>query len=579
MKSTAGCVVFIGILIFLIAPTPAQGITDHRHKPFISWQTMTSYAEEALKHAARHQVNALILEFEPNKDQPGREWNTFLDDLAFDDHVPKMAKKGQSRQNVEKLRANITGILRQAKNQNIEVYLMGTELSFPPGMLQAYPEVADTSSPLLWRFVEERLEEVLRALPDAAGVVLYTDESSDLIMYELKKIDQGATLKKLLEVYHNVCRRNGRRLIVSTFANYDARRLNVLLSALKQIPPSDDFLVDNYICPSDWGFIQLLNPAIGNVGGHREFLTFDYTGEVWGQANLPLCQAKLIRDRVQAAQQKGANLAGINGYVSWYTQNIFGKPSEINLDLAPQLLLDPSQDPQALVRRWLSERYGAQAAGGLTPAFLNSFEVAIKAIQTLGFWVSEAPKSAFPDPVWIDFSLRTESLAVFDPSYKALEDRLVHPDASILAKVIEEKDAAVGLASQALQAVERSKPYLKSADYQQLYNQFSLAQYIAHAYRLYMEMYFRFRMWDQSGRGPVPPQLSGLKRSIQGLAAEMEKAVDSPPVFCPKSLLSGVAMLEGFINGKSFPNYPTSLVFAHSIEYPPVAGGSCETSR
>jgi hypothetical protein len=239
------------------------------------------------------------------------------------------------------------------------------------------------------------------------------------------------------------------------------------------------------------------------------------------------------------------------------------------------LLRDPEQDPQALVRTWLSQRYGAQAAARLTPGFLNSFEVAMKAIQTLGFWVSEAPKSAFPDPVWIDFSLRTESLAVFDTSYKALEDQLVHPDVNILARVIQEKDLAVSLASQALRAVEQSRPYLKDADFQQLHHQFSLALYVARAYRLYIEMYMRFRMWDQSGRGPVPPELSQLARQIRGLAAEMEKAVDSPPVFCPKSLLSDLAMLQGFLDGRRFPNYPTSLVYGHTIEYPPIAWGSC----
>ncbi len=579
MRPTAKEFAATVVLTFLMAYTFTYGSTDLRQKPFISWQTMTSFAGEALKNAPRHQVNALILEFEPNKDQPGREWNTFLDDLAFDDHAPKVSKKGQSRQNVEKLRANINGLISQAKKQNVSVFLMGTELSFPPGMLQAYPEAADINSPFLWRFLESRLEEVLRALPDAAGVVLYTDESSDLILYELKGMDHRAALRKLLEVYQNVCSRNGKRLIVSTFVNYNPDRLDILLSAIRQIPISESFLVDNYICPGDWGYIQLLNPAIGNVGGHQEFLTVDYTGEIWGQANIPLCEANLIRDRLRAAQQKGANLVGINGYVSWYTQSIFGKPSEMNLDLAPQLFRESNQDPQALVQSWLSGRYGEQAAHRLTPAFLNSFEVAIKAIQMLGFWVSEAPKSAFPDPVWIDFSLRTESLAVFDPSYRALEERLVRPDAAILARVIEEKDAAVSLASQGLRAVDQSRPYLKDADYQQLHQQFSLALYVARAYRLYVEMYVRFRMWDQSGRGPVPPRLSGLKRPLQELVAEMEKAVDSPPVFCPKSLLSALDMLGGFLKGKSFPNYPTSLVFAHTVKYPPVAGGSCAAAQ
>jgi hypothetical protein len=553
----------------------AQELLDRQTHPFISWQTMTSFAREALKHTAGHEVNSMILEFEPNPAQPGRNFATLIDDLALDDCAPKSAKKGQARRDVAKLRASIAEILKEARGRHIDAYLMESEVSFPPGMLEAYPEAGDVTSPFLWRFLESRLEEVLQALPDAAGVVLYTDEPNDLILYALEGVDRRVALNKLLEVYHKVCRRNGRRLIVSTFVDYDAQRLEMLLSALKQIPPADDLLVDNYICPSDWGFIQLLNPAIGNVGGHREFLTVDYTGEVWGQANIPLCEAELIPERVRAALQKGANLVGINGYVSWYTQNIFGKPSEMNLALAPQFLRDPTQDPHAPVRDWLAQRYGERAAEGLVPAFLNSFEVAMKSIQTLGFWVSEAPKSAFPDPVWIDFSLRTESLAVFDPSYKALEDQLVYPDASILVRVIQEKDTAVSLASQALRAVEQSRPYLKDADFQQLHHQFSLALYVARAYRLYIEMYMRFRMWDQSGRGPVPPELSQLERQIRGLAAEMEKAVDSPPVFCPKSLLSDLAMLQGFLDGRRFPNYPTSLVYGHTIKYPPIAWGSC----
>ncbi len=89
-----------------------------RARPIISWQTMTSFAAEALKHASDHQVNTLILEFQPNPDQPGREWDTFLDDLAFDDFVPKVAKRGEARRNVERLRANISGLIDKARLQN-----------------------------------------------------------------------------------------------------------------------------------------------------------------------------------------------------------------------------------------------------------------------------------------------------------------------------------------------------------------------------------------------------------------------------------------------------------------------------
>jgi hypothetical protein len=540
---------------------------------------MTSHAGDALQHAGSHPVNAMILEFEPNPQQPGRGWNTFLDDLAFDDSLPKVAKQGKARQDVERLRANIAGIIDEARTRNIDVYLMGTEFSLAPEMLRAYPEAADTRSELLWRFLESRLEEVLQALPGAAGIVLYTDESSDFILYELKNIDRRAVLKRLVKLYLDVCRRNSRRLIVSTFVNYDRERMGILLSTLREIPASDYLMVDNYVCPGDWGLIELLNPAIGAVGHHQEFLTFDYTGELWGQGNMPLCQTRLIRDRIQTARQRGAKLVGINGYVSWYTQSLFGTPSTINLDVAPQLFEDPSQDPEILVKNWLQRRYSTTAATYLAPAFLASFDVAAKSIQTLGFWVSEAPKSAFPDPVWIDFSLRTESLAVWDGSYTDLEERLAHPDAAVLRRVIEEKESAVTAARKALDDVEGSKAFLSAPDYEQLHRQFLLELDVARAYRIYMELYLRFRMWDQGGRGEVPREVLNLEQSLRRLIAEMEPCSSGSPVFCPKSLAASLDELDRFLGGEAFPQHAASYEANQPITYPPVDWGVCSGSH
>jgi len=509
-------------------------------RPFISWQTMSNLAMEALRHAGEHEVNALLIEFNPNPDQPGRSFATLVDDLSFADSLPKVAKRGKLRSDVEKLRANIAAIVAQGKKQNVDVYLVESEVSFPPGMFDAYPDAKTLKPEYVWQFFESRLDEVLTALPDAAGIVLYTDEPNDLIIYELKDIDRQAAVRRLIEIYHRVCRRHQRRLMVCTFLDYEGERYDVLLSALRQVPPADDLLVDNYICPGDWGFMRLINPAIGTTG-HIEFLSFDYAGEVYGQAHLPLCQAELIRDRLQVARQRGASA----------------------------LLRDPSQDPRTLVHNWLARRYGEGAANGLTAAFMNGFEIAEKSIQTLGFFPSEYPKSEFPDPVWVEFSLRTESLAIYDKSYKGLEERLVKPNQQLLAEVIEEKDQALAMAASALKAVEQVRPYLKDLDYQQLHKHLLLGWYVARVYRLYMEMYFRLRMWEQGGRGPVPAQLPELNDRLEALASDMEKAVGSPAVFCPKSLRVCLAMTKDFLNGKPFPNYPTFH------QYPPWRSDSC----
>ena len=530
---------------------------------------------EAIENARDHDVNALIVEFDPSQEQPGRFWSTFIDDLAFNDHTLRVAKRGQDRIDVEKLRTNISTITGKGSAAGLSVYLVATEFSFPEDFIAAYPEARDPDSPFLWAFLERRLEEVLLALPQAAGVLLYTDEPSDLIPYHFEPNRREATLSRLLQVYLDVCTRLERRFIVCTMVNFESRKLDLLLSVLKRIPPSEHMLVSNYVCPGDWGLIALLNPAIGNVGGHPEFLTFDYSGELWGQGNIPLIQARLIADRVRQAKDKGANLIGINGYVSWYTQSLFGTPSEMNLDLAPLILQDPTRAPDDLVGELLEHRYGEEAAAHLGEAFSRSFEVADKVFQTLGFYVTEAPKSAFPDAVWIDFSLRTESLAAFDPAYQQLENQLVHPDHDILQRVIEEKDLAVKMAAEAVAAVRQSQTLLPEEEFELLEHQFSFTLEVAKAYREYFEAYLRTRQWDLLGRGPIP---AGLEDMIQQLAVRADRIEDnfaSSPVFCAESLRHCAGMLSSFLQGEIFPHYPEAIVREHVIPYPQTGAPGC----
>ncbi len=530
---------------------------------------------EAIENAAHHDVNALIVEFEPSEEQPGRVWSAFIDDLAFNDHTPRVAKRDQDRAAVEKLRSNILTITSKGSAAGLSVYLVATEFSFPKDFIAAYPEARDPDSPFLWAFLERRLEEVLLALPQAAGVLLYTDEPSDLIPYHFEPNRREATLSRLLQVYLDVCTRLERRFIVCTMVNFESRKLDLLLSVLKRIPPSEHLLISNYVCPGDWGLIALHNPAIGDVGGHPEFLTFDYSGELWGQGKIPLIQARLIADRVKQARDKGANLVGINGYVSWYTQSLFGTPSEMNLDLAPRILQDPTRSPDDLVRELLEHRYGEEAASHLDGAFARSFEVADKIFQTLGFYVTEAPKSAFPDAVWIDFSLRTESLAAFDPAYQQLEDQLVHPDPDILQRVIEEKDEAVKMAGQAVVAVRQSQSLLAPEDFKLLDRQFSFTLEVAKAYREYFEAYLRTRQWDLSGRGSVPPGLEDLIQLVADRADRIEENFASSPVFCAESLRHCADMLRGFLQGEAFPYYPEAIVREHVIPYPQTGAPGC----
>lgn len=543
-----------GIVSLLAAGARADRLPAGTQQ-IVSWQTMSSFGAQALAQAARHRVNTLILEFEPNAEQPGRQWNTLLDDLSFDDFAPLVAKKGVARQNVEKLRKNLANLTREGKRQGIDVYIVVTEVSLPPDMIKFYPQTKDLGSEFVWKFLQARLASVLQALPDLAGIVLYTDEAAGFTVYKGTVADNQKALVHLLTLYHDVSHSLGRKFIVTTFLDYDPAKMKAMLGALNELPAADDFIVDNYICPGDWGLVRLMNPAIAQVPKHRQFLSFDYTGEVWGQANIPLCEAELLYERLKLSRETGAHIIGINGYVTWYTQSIFGTPSEINLDLAYLLVNDPKLEPREAVDRLLRERYGARAAAILAPAFMSSWQEVQQAVQALGLWISEAPKSAYPPPAWIAFSVKTESFAVWDAKYKPLEDEFARPNQALLSKVDLEKDHAILLATAGLKDVEHAKPFLKAGDYQLLHKQFLLGLYVAREYRLYLDLFLRFRMWDQSGRGRLPPKIQELQKSLTTLTTEMHKALGDPPVFCPASMSDSLRRLQGYIDGQPFPDY------------------------
>lgn len=539
----AGCLLLVHAVLSAAPP-----------RRIYAWYVESNNYDIPLEHVNEYHPNAFFIQFIPGPNEPGGSWATPVEDLSLHDHYPRVAKRGTARANAEKLRAYFRTLTSRTKAKGIRTYLMTGELVYPRNLVEQYPAMRDPDQDAFWKFEEDRVNEVLTALPDLDGFVIYFAETPHKI-YEL----QGGQsveryIDRLISTYLKVCEAHHKLLIVCTMVNYYPDRLQTLLRAIRRIPHSDNFTVLNWVCPSDWGLFRVINPAIGNVGGHPEILNFDFSGENWGEGVLPLGQLDFVAERLRTALSRGANVAGISGFVNWWIpQNIFDTPSEVNLFGAPLLLENPGRDPAELYETWLERRYGEPAARLLLPAFRNSFRVVTESRQVLGFWAMELPKSEFASPSWINYSLRADSPAVWDPRFRRTEDALFNPDERVLDDVLREKDQAAALAQDAVNDVQSAQRYIPRAKYEPLLRAFTRERDEARALRPYFELFFRYKMWTQDHESSRLPRLRQLQCELENWAAYFERTYPNDSLHDGLRIREYVSEMNELLAGKPLP--------------------------
>ncbi len=513
----------------------------------IAWYVQSNNMDEPLRNAGEYPVNALFVQVYP-------DWNKVAEDMSFHDAYPKLAKAGAARARAERVRAELGVAVRKTVEAKLDFYLMLGEFDYPDNLFQQYPEMRDPDKDAFWNFIASRVDEVLAALPDVAGLIVYLDEAPHKI-YELQGNRPAEDyIGRLLSIYLQACSARHKHFIISSFTNYYPERLETLARAIRRFAPSPNFAVMNWICPSDWGLFRVLNPAIGHVGGHPEILNFDFSGENWGEGNVPLGQLDYVAERLHASLGRGANIAGLSAWVNWWIpQNVFGTPSEVNLYGLPLLLESPGTDPARLYEAWLERRYGKEAAPILLPAFRQSFDVVTGSRQVLGFWAMEYPKSEFAAVEWIDFSLRADSPAVWDNSFRSVEADLLNPDERVLEEVLREKGRAAATAQAALEAVEAARRFISVTDYQPLLRSFTRARDEARVPRPYFELFFRYKMWARDHQASRLDRIRELQGQLRNWADYFDRNYPNDPLHNARRIREYVGEIDGLLSGKPLP--------------------------
>ncbi len=222
---------------------------------------------------------------------------------------------------------------------------------------------------LLWQGIAARYDYILaELLPEIDNLVLTVVESR-------KKVTDTDILAKLVEVIHSRCTAHGKGLLFRTFVHHPEEHEQVQRT-LEKLP--HDITIMTKCVPQDWHLRHIDHPLLGNVGGRRQVVEVDISGEYWRLDMLPHSISHVLSRQFAHWVDRGADGISVRvdrGWKPWEHQaTVLGKPQEADLWLLGLLSAGKADSAEESWRAY-AEHYFPQAAEEMIAALRPTGEV------------------------------------------------------------------------------------------------------------------------------------------------------------------------------------------------------------
>ncbi len=398
--------------------------------------------------------------------------NDLIDQLVLPlAHFPEelMWKRNPVRMHtVYNNRHYINSVVRQARDAGVDFYLEVKELSFP----ELLPEIVQglmnpdgslcPHHPFWWRFLADKIVELLEVVPGLAGVIVSPGSRESKVSISTNRCTCERCRSRtpldwyadLLEAMHGPLAAAGKVLAVRDFS-YTVEQQSLMIAAADRC--GDDVVVALKNTPHDYYPNFPHNPRIGDCGAHPQWVEFDAWGQFYGMGFFPVGIVDDIRARLEHCRAKGVD--GVWFRTDWEVINeasCFNSLNLLNLFAGAMLAVDARTDSRAIHDRWVS--YGllsplksgsvAQApavptapgaADALAALMSDSWKVMEKAVYVRGHLFHEDDQ--YPNSVdrAFDMMVRIHGRDQWEPG----ASQRLRPTPANLAIIYQEKAAAV----------------------------------------------------------------------------------------------------------------------------------------
>ncbi len=376
-------------------------------------------------------------------------------------------------------------------------------------------------SPELWAWVTAKYEKLFELVPDISGLVL-TFAETDFAVYRnavSSDLDPPHRLAKLIEVMSEVCARHGKLLILRTFV-YEPQDMQFMHAALGLVAAArqrtHNVVVMTKCVPHDWTPFYPFDSLLGNVAGLPQVVEIDLGQEFTGLSKILHCEVDYVQYVMDYARGKGV-IGAVARVEREANQRALGTPNEVNIHAFCRLLHDPALSANALWREWSVRRYGPKAAPHVIRALRRTFDITNLTLFPLEQWISH--HSLLPDWNYAHGHITSRQNAKWIPGPRQLaaRDELLRPTADTLIKINAEKDLALKFTELSLADLERARPDLSAADYQELKRYLELGRDNVEVFRAHnLAMFTQLHMQARKTAGDATPEeLTALHAQVE----------------------------------------------------------------
>jgi hypothetical protein len=350
--------------------------------------------------------------------------------------------------------------------------------------------------PELWRYLDQRYEKLIAAVPKCAGFVLTLHESDYRVFRDDRVISKDPVperIRKVTQLLYDVLKRHNKQLITRNFF-YEPVEMEYFKTAVAQLP--DDIIVMSKDTTHEFHPFYPWDPLHGQVGKKRQIIEIDLgTEKAWSGRGV-YAQTDYIR-RV-ALHARDTHLTGMVGRARLGWPKPFDDLHEVNLYAFARFMRDPDLATDEVLTDWAKRRgYAAEAVPFLVSAAKRS-----EFIQHRGRWHLEYWFTKDIGAQWNDYEYYFSRVPVrgrykwsHNPADAELEKKLVYPDAETFAKVVAEKDEVIAQVRAGEADLQKAKPYLSPEQLAPWEEGYRFLEDAALLQREWVRAYFAMRMF------------------------------------------------------------------------------------
>jgi hypothetical protein len=482
--------------------------------------------EEAIRRARGYGVNFLVFSHELFRSVEG-----FLASGADadPDNPPawvRELRRGENFRIIPGWQTDLRRLGLLARQQGIPYYMWVHEFDDVPHRFLRDGRV-NMEDPALWRYLEQRYERLLQAVPETAGFVLTLHES-DLKVFRhgdvVSRDDVAGRVHKVSKLLYDVLKRHGKQLIVRNFF-YEPLEMEYFKRGVDRLP--DDVIVMSKDTTHEFHPFYPWDPLHGKFGdgkrGKRQIIEVDLGVEKAWDTRGAYAQTDYIR-RV-AARARDTHQAGMIGRARLMWDQPFRDSHEVNLYAFARFMANPELSVDRVLGEWAGARYPAGAVPFIVSALKRSEFINHYGRWHLEYWFTKEIGREWADYAYIYSRVLQRSRFKWTRSEadRALEQKLYRPDEATFQRLITEKDLVVASVRDAQADLRQARRYLTAAQLAPLDEDFRFLQDAALLQREWIRAYFTQRLYVDD---PKPAR----KQAFEEAVARLEQMERTPGV-------------------------------------------------